>query len=108
CKELCAFLGLAYEGAMLRFHEGRTKTKPGLDAKKAWLPVTPGLRDWRSQLASADVERFEAAAGDLLEELGYPRAFPRPSPEVMKQTARIREHFTQDLRCREEVLPECW
>ncbi len=108
CAKLCAFLGMPYDSAMLRFHEGRTRTKPGLDAKKAWLPVTPGLRDWRSQMRPEDVERLEAAAGDLLDELGYPRAFARPSPDAMKQASRIRELFTRDLHVREEVLPECW
>jgi hypothetical protein len=108
CAKLCAFLAVPYEERMLRFHEGRTKSKPGLDAKKAWLPVTPGLRDWRSQMAPSDVERFEAAAGDLLAELGYPRAFPSPSPDVAKDVARIRESFTQELRSRQDALPEVW
>jgi hypothetical protein len=108
CAKLCAFLGVSYDGAMLRFHEGRTQTKPGLDAKKAWLPVTPGLRAWRTQMAPEDVERFEVVAGDLLDELGYPRAVARPSPNVMKQASRICELFTQDLHARKEVLPECW
>src|SRR5262249_8484275 len=108
CAQLCAFLGIPYDGAMLRFHVGRTKTKPGLDAKKAWLPVTPGLRDWKTQMAPEQVERFEAAAGDLLDELGYTRAIARPAPDILKQTSRIRELFTQDLHAREEVVPECW
>jgi hypothetical protein len=108
CAKLCEFLGVPFEEKMLRFHEGRTRNKPGLDAKKAWLPVTPGLRDWRSQMSPEDVERFEAAAGDLLEELGYRRAFPHPSAEVAKQVSRIRELFTQQLQCQQDVLPERW
>lgn len=108
CAKLCAFLGVPYSETMLRFHEGRTKTKPGLDAKKAWLPITPGLRDWRTQMAPDDQERFEAVAGDLLDELGYPRAFPHPSPQAMEKAGRIRELFTQELRSQEEVLPERW
>jgi hypothetical protein len=108
CARLCRFLGVPYDGAMLRFHEGRMRTKPGLDAKKAWLPVTPGLRDWREQMAPADVERFEAAAGDLLDELGYPRACPDPSAEAVERAADLRERFTADLRTREEVVPELW
>ena len=108
CAKLCAFLGVPYDERMLRFHEGRTKTKPGRDANKAWLPVTPGLRNWRTQMPREDVERFEAAAGDLLDELGYPRAVACPSADIMKQASRIRELFTQDLHAREEVLPECW
>jgi hypothetical protein len=108
CTQLCDFLGVAYDDAMLRFHEGRTRNEPGLDAKKAWRPITPGLRDWRTQLSPQDVERFEAAVGELLNELGYSRAFPRPSPECQEQTARWREAFTQELHARQEVLPERW
>jgi hypothetical protein len=71
CAALCRFLGVPEDEAMLRFHEGRTRTRPDLNAKSAWLPPTQGLRDWRSQMAPQDAERFERAAGGLLEELGY-------------------------------------
>jgi hypothetical protein len=54
------------------------------------------------------VERFEAAAGALLDELGYPRAFPRPSVGARRRAGRVRELFTQDVRAREEALPERW
>ena len=40
CAALCTFLGLPYDDEMLRFHEGRERTEPGLDAKRAWQPVT--------------------------------------------------------------------
>jgi Sulfotransferase family len=80
CAALCDFLGLPYDDAMLRFHEGREKAGPGLDAKRAWRPTTPGLRDWRSQMTLDDIERFEVAAGDLLEEHRLPPRRARPSP----------------------------
>src|SRR5262245_8967796 len=65
CVKLCAFLGVPYEPQMLRFDKGRTGTGSGPDNKNAWQPITPGLRDWRTQMAQPDVERFEAAAGGL-------------------------------------------
>jgi len=108
CAALCGFLDLPYDEAMLKFHEGRTKTKPGLDAKGAWLPVTPGLRDWRTQMPLEDLERFEATVGDLLEELGYERAFSDPSPQALDHARRIRDFFTQDIRERGERLPAGW
>jgi hypothetical protein len=73
CRRLCEFLDVRFDAAMLRFHEGRTRHEPGLSAKHAWLPPTPGLRDWRTQMSPAQVEEFEAAAGDALDELGYER-----------------------------------
>jgi hypothetical protein len=108
CASLCDFFGVSYDAAMLRFHQGRTRNEPGLDAKKAWLPITPGLRNWRTQLPPEDVERFEAAAGELLNVLGYPRAFPNPSLECLEQSAKLREAFTRELDSGEEVLPERW
>ena len=105
CAKLCAFLGVPYEDAMLRFHEGRTRRDAGLDSKGQWLPVTSGLRDWRSDMRPQDVERFEAAAGGLLDELGYSRACRQPAPETMEQAARIGALF--DTKARHgEKLPE--
>jgi hypothetical protein len=103
--KLCAFLGLPYDEAMLGFHEGRTKTKPGLDAKRAWLPLTPGLRDWRTEMPAADVEIFEAAVGGLLDDLGYERAFPNPSSEAIECASETRRRFVRELDERERRTP---
>ena len=107
CTELCTFLGLPYADTMLEFHEGRTKTKPGLDAKRAWLPITRGLRDWRSEMRTEDLERFEAAAGDLLEELGYPRVESNFSEERLENAASIQASLAREVRARTDYpLPE--
>ncbi len=82
CSALCDFLQFDYDPAMLRFNEGRTQTTAGLSANQAWLPPTPGLRNWRTQMAPDDVELFEALAGDLLSELGYPRTCDRISAKT--------------------------
>ena len=95
-RSLCAFLGLRFDDAMLRFQEGNTKSDPSLSAKRAWRPITSGLRDWRSQMPAEDVERFEAAAGELLDELGYPRAFPRQRREGLERASRVRDLLAQD------------
>ena len=72
CEALCAFLGLlsmtpCYDST----RDGRGGPRPR--RKKAWRPVTAGLRVWESEMSAEEVERFEAAGGDLLDELGYPR-----------------------------------
>jgi Sulfotransferase family len=105
---LCEFLGLAYDERMLRFHEGRERDDPNLSAKKAWRPVTAGLRDWRTQMSKEDVERFEAAAGDLLDELGYPRGVPDPRRAAMDHAASVRESFVADLRGWGQRAPAHW
>jgi Sulfotransferase family len=108
CEALCRFLELPYDDAMLRFHEGRTKEDPRLDAKKAWRPVTAGLRDWRTQMAREDVERFEAAAGGLLEELGYERFACRPGRAAASVAARVRDSFLRELGADGQPVPGAW
>lgn len=108
CASLCDFLGLPYDGAMLRFHEGRERSGPGLDAKKAWRPVTSGLRDWREEMPPADLQRFEAAAGDLLDEVGYARGVDELPPAVLERAAKLKESFTRDVKARSRRLPQRW
>jgi hypothetical protein len=91
CKALCDFLDLPFDDAMLRFHEGQTKPR-------AARPITPGLRDWRTEMPPEDVERFEAAAGELFDELGYPRVFPNPQPGIREAVSRVRSSFAQNPR----------
>jgi hypothetical protein len=108
CAGLCQFLQVPYDGNMLRYHEGLTRSEPGLDAKTAWLPPTAGLRDWRRQMPAGDIERFEAAAGDLLDELGYERAYPSPSAELLARAATIRARFGEGALAEGYPLPERW
>jgi len=98
CKSLCEFLGVKYDEAMPRFNEGRMNPDPNLDAKHAWLPPTPGLRDWRKQMPPEDVQRFEAAAGSLLDELRYPRSIADLSLERLEHAAEMRRIFRETPR----------
>ena len=104
-RTLCAFLGVEYDDRMLRFHEGKTRSDARLSANGAYLPITPGLRDWRTQLSAADLEVFEAAAGDLLDELDYARARPQPGEAARTRVARIASRCT-DLPQRGPVPAE--
>lgn len=109
CAALCAFLGVPYDDAMLRFDERREGLDPDFERRHPLMAITPGLRDWRSQLSAEDIERFEAAAGDLLDELGYARAVRHPSPRALEHASRIRNSFTRDVRARGRgLLPERW
>jgi hypothetical protein len=105
CRRLCSFLGLRFDSRMLRFHEGRTHDDARLSSKRRWLPPTPRLRDWRTEMSPDAVARFEAAAGPLLDELGYERAAAR-LPSV--QALAIRRSFAEDVRARKRPLPEDW
>jgi hypothetical protein len=107
-RELAEFLGLAFDPAMLSHHEragdriaGGAK---GIHRRAAEAP-TSGIRDWRAQMAGADLEAVEAAVGDLLTELGYERAVPEPSSEAHRQVRRAegrrrRRHAWRRLKFR--------
>ena len=96
CAALCDFLGLPFDEAVLHSHERqpRPSSDPGLD--HPWMPISPGLRDWRTQMPPEDVERFEAAAGGLLDELGYVRAAPHPRTESLEHASKIRALLARD------------
>lgn len=102
-RALCSFLDLPYREKMVNFAEGRTKSDPRLASKHRWLPPTPGLRAWRTQMSPEAVQRFEAVAGDLLDELGYGRGTPRISPTTMRSAGAVAGAFVEGLR--EKGLP---
>jgi Sulfotransferase family len=104
CQKLCAFLGLPFDEAMLHYHEvADTGSSP-----QARQPPTPGRRKWSEQMSTADVERFEATAGELLDELSYPRSFPRPSTSALEHASRMRKAFSAEIESRGGRLPEHW
>ena len=74
-RTLCRFLELDWDDAMLRYPEKAAEVITATrfpDAHQRLLPPpTPGLRDWRRDMARQDVVRFEAIAGSVLDELGY-------------------------------------
>jgi Sulfotransferase family len=107
-RRLCDVLGLPYDPEMLRFHKGRTVDDPRLDAKRAWKPVTAGLRSWRTQMSDEDVVRFESAAGVLLDELGYEPGAPSIPSRDLERAARIRERFIEQARERRRPVPKAW
>lgn len=89
-QQLSNFLELPYAPDMLAYHEGRMNTNPKRSAKSAWLPPTPGLRDWRSGMRDRDVDLFEALAGDLLSQLGYERRTAATSPAIVEVAEKCR------------------
>jgi hypothetical protein len=96
-RSLASFLNLPYAPEMAAYHVGKTRYKPELSAKKAWLPPTAGLRKWQTQLPERDLELFEALAGDLLCELGYQRSFEAASSETTELAERCRGWWEAEL-----------
>ena len=82
--ELCSFLDLEFDGVMLSYHvdaEKRLQARPDYVQfhRNISRPPIASTRDWRLEMPRDDVRVFESVAGDLLETLGYERAFPKLS-----------------------------
>ena len=88
-RELCAFLDLDWEPGLLEYHRG-VDAGALADHPKLAEPPGAGRSDWRTQLAAAQQERFEAVAGPMLDAYGYERRFPRPSPGAQTRAAAER------------------
>lgn len=106
CMALCKFLGVRFEDAMLR-HEQQFKIRHHKDDgrvinARVALPITAGLRNWQSEMTAEEQQRFEAAAGSLLDELVYARHFEQCSPESLEHARQARNHFEA------RPLPEAW
>jgi hypothetical protein len=69
-KEICDFLDLPFDPAMLRYHENKAPRTES-HHPHAHKPPTKGLRDFRSELSPEDLRLVELLIGDALEELGY-------------------------------------
>jgi hypothetical protein len=108
CRKLCDFLGIPYEDDLLRHYESRAQDGNAGDEKPPWRPITSGLRDWRVQMPSQDVELFEATAGDLLDELGYPRANLAPGSQTLHYALRARKRCAQEAESLRYAVPVCW
>ncbi len=108
CRKLASFLELPYSESMERYYEGRTNSDGQLSTNAAWLPPTPGRRNWRDQMPTEEVERFEAAAGDLLDVLGYERAHPKISQQVARDVQVLQQQFTAEVQQKNWRLPDLW
>lgn len=76
-RRVAEFIGIDYHPAMLTYPE-RARDLVAADGgaqrhRGVFTEPQAGFRDWRTELSAAEVEVFEVVAGDLLEELGYPR-----------------------------------
>jgi hypothetical protein len=108
CRAVCDFLGVSHDDALVRKYDERVRSNSGQIDKHPWLSIKRGLRDWQSQMTPADLGRFEAASGGLIEQLGYRRADPHPGPEALKYTARARDLFARDALSQGYPVPAKW
>ncbi|MGR8978726.1 MAG: sulfotransferase family protein [Gammaproteobacteria bacterium] len=101
-RDLCDFMNFPFAPEMLAYHEGKASYKPGLSAKKAWLPPTTGLRNWRTEMPTRELALFEALAGDLLSTLGYERNIDSFPSDIIDTASRCRQWWQTEMARRRE------
>jgi hypothetical protein len=106
-RQVCEFLGLEYEPAMLAYHERIDATQLA-DHPRLAEPPRQDVRSWRREMGEADMEVFEAVAGDVLSSLGYERAFPNPSAGAHARAAAADTWFRARLASWQGVLGLVW
>jgi Sulfotransferase family len=80
-KKLTEFLQASFDPVMLDATErarGMIKKRSARYNPHIAEAPTKGMRDWQNQMPAGQVEVFEAAAGDVLTQLGYERRFTEP------------------------------
>ena len=70
-RRVCDFAGLVYDDAMLGY-VGHTDSARKEHQQRLNEPPRVGVRNWSAEMSANDRAAFEATAGDLLAELGYP------------------------------------
>jgi Sulfotransferase family len=80
-KQLCDRLDLTFRPAMLNGPGGGADILARAERNNPHVagPVKTNTRTWEREMTERHVEVFEAIAGPLLSELGYPRQYPHPS-----------------------------
>lgn len=79
---LAEFFDLTWDDGLLRWFErshavvDTMPTRRQTTHRNLGRPPSANLRDWRREMPSRDQLLFEVLAGDLLDDLGYPRLFP--------------------------------
>jgi len=89
-ETVCRFAGLEFDPAMVSY-AGEVDVSGKPHQQSLTRPPTPGLRDWRKELASGEVAAFEAVAGDELARHGYevsPSAATGPGLQARLRLAR--------------------
>ncbi|MEX0832266.1 MAG: sulfotransferase [Actinomycetota bacterium] len=104
-QKMCRFLGIDFDPTMLRFHQqvSRKYADPKPHQANLRKAVTPGMRDWRTQMPPEDVLAYEAVAGRTLTAFGYERKFPSQPVERVKAFFETRKHWLRITRSRLKI-----
>jgi len=88
---ICGFAGIEPDDRMLRPAMAAARVAAGYPDpslhRNLHRPIA-ARREWRTEMPRREVRRFELIAGDLLADLGYPRATEPPTGEALERRRR--------------------
>jgi hypothetical protein len=104
---ICAFLGVPYRDSMLDYHR-TDEAKRAATSSDLWVNVTSPVmknnsRKYLREATEQDIRIFESMAGDVLDELGYERAFVRKGEESVFSEAEIKAFDAENARRKEDL-----
>lgn len=107
-QRLCNFLGAEYHPSMLDFHES-DEAKRAAESSSLWGNVVKPImadntRKFMREASVEDITIFESVAGDILDALGYERAYLKRGDERCFSATEIRKFDAENKRLKEEVL----
>lgn len=74
-EQVCQFLEVPFVDSVLEHRAAARELVASEPVEREFrtlhLPVTTGLRDWRTQMTADEVKTFELVAGEVIERLGY-------------------------------------
>jgi hypothetical protein len=98
-RPVCELFELNFTEAMLSPVESWRRDPPEQVVGRSYDPAAR-LRDWRHEMPTNRVAVYEAIAGAMLSELGYPRRFPRVPRWARVKGMAYRERFEFPFRLR--------
>lgn len=106
-QRLCAFLDAPYDRSMLEFYSS-DEAKRAADSSTLWSNVVKPIianntRKFIREASKEDVAIFESVAGDVLDALGYERAYVRRGEERRFTQREIKLFDAENRRLKEEM-----
>lgn len=106
-RRLCAFLDAPYDRSMLDFY-ATDEAKRAADSSTLWSNVVKPVianntRKFIREASKEDVSVFESVAGDVLDALGYQRAYVKRGEERRFTLREIRLFDVENKRLKEEI-----
>jgi hypothetical protein len=95
-ERLCTFIGVPFAPELLNYGRSSEVLPQHHQDVHAREPLQTDLRRWRQELSRDDISVIETIAGELMEDVGYPRVVGRITPRAAAVIATEWVHVRHD------------